>query len=134
MATTSQHDNVERARHAYEAFGKGDMEAVGNFMADDILWHTGGSNVISGDYRGKEAVFGFFGKLMQETGGTFKSEVHDILANDAHGAVMVTNTAERKGKRIEWRSVNITHSDQQGRVTEFWAFPENSQELDEFFS
>jgi uncharacterized protein len=134
MATTAQHANVERARRAYEAFDKGDMEAVGEVMADDILWHAGGSNVLSGDYRGREAVFGFFGKLMQETGGTFKAEVHDILANDTHGAVMVTNTAERNGKRLESRAVNISHIDKEGRVTEFWSFPENSKELDEFFS
>jgi uncharacterized protein len=134
MAATAHHPNVERARRAYEAFGTGDMQAVGEFMADDILWHSGGTNVISGDFRGKEAVFGFFGKLMQETGATFKTEVHDILANDEHGAVLVTNTAERNGKRIEWRAVNLSHSDGEGRVTEFWAFPENSQELDEFFS
>jgi ketosteroid isomerase-like protein len=134
MTTTVQHANVERARLAYEAFGKGDIEAVGQFMADDILWHVGGTNVISGDYRGRDAVFGFFGKLMQETGGTFKSEVHDILANDEHGAVLVTNTAERNGKHFEWRAVNVSHSDSEGRVTEFWAFTENSQEVDEFFS
>jgi ketosteroid isomerase-like protein len=134
MATTSQHPNVERARRAYEAFGKGDMQAVGQLLADDILWHTGGKSVISGDYRGRDAVFGFFGKLMQETGGTFKSEVHDILANDQHNAALVTNTAERNGKRIEWRAVNISHVDRNGLTTEFWTFPENSQELDEFFS
>ena len=134
MATTAEHANVERGRRAYEAFGKGDMEGVGKFMADDILWHVGGTNVIAGDYRGKEAVFSFFGKLMQETGGTFKAEVHAILADDEHGAALVTNTAERNGKRIEYRAVNISHTDGEGRVTEFWAFPENSQELDEFFS
>jgi ketosteroid isomerase-like protein len=133
MATSAQHANVERARRAYEAFGKGDMQAVGEFMADGIVWHVSGTNVIAGDYRGKDAKFGFFGKLMQETGGTFKADVHDILANDKHVATLVTNTAERKGKRLEWRAVNVSHADAEGRVTEFWAFNENSAELDEFF-
>jgi ketosteroid isomerase-like protein len=134
MATTEQDVRVETARRAYDAFAKGDMETVGGIMADDILWHVGGSNAISGDYRGKEAVFGFFGKLMQETGGTFKTEVHDILATDQHGVVLVTNSAERKGKRIEWRAANISHSDADNRVTEFWAFPEDSAVVDDFFS
>src|SRR5579872_713806 len=111
MATTTQHANVERARRAYEAFGKGDIQAVGEFMADGIVWHVGGDNAISGDYKGKDAVFGFFRKLMQETGGTFKSEVHDILANDQHGATLVTNSADRKGKHFEWRAVNVSHTD-----------------------
>lgn len=134
MAATQQHVNVERARVAYDAFDRGDMQAVGEIMADDIVWHSGGNNVISGDFRGKEAVFGFFAKLMQETGGTFKAVVHDILANGEHGAVLVTNSADRNGKRLVWRAVNLSHSDDEGRITEFWAFPENSQEVDEFFS
>jgi uncharacterized protein len=134
MATTAEHANVERGRRAYQTFAEGDMKALGEFMADDILWHVGGTNVIAGDYRGKEAVFGFFGKLVEETGGTFKAEVHAILADDEHGAALVTNRAERNGKRIEYRAVNVSHTDGEGRVTEFWAFPENSQELDEFFS
>lgn len=134
MATTGDHLNVERGRRAYEAFAKGDLQAVGDFMADDILWHVGGTNVLAGDYRGKEAVFGFLGRLMQETGGTFKAEVHAILADDEHSAALVTQTAERNGKHIEYRAANISHTDSEGRVTEFWAFPENSQELDEFFS
>jgi uncharacterized protein len=134
MATTAEHPNVERGRRAYEAFAKGDLQAVGDFMAADIVWHVGGTNVLSGDYRGKEAVFGFFGRLMQETGGTFKAEVHAILADDEHGVALVTQTAERNGKHIEYRAANISHTDSEGRVTEFWAFPENSQQLDEFFS
>jgi|SRR5437660_8939206 len=134
MATTAQHVNVARTRQAYEAFAKGDMQAVGDSLADNIQWHIAGKSPLAGDYRGKDAVFGFFGKLMEETGGTFKIEVHDILANGEHSVALVTNTAERKGKRLAWRSANITHGDAEGRVTEFWGFNEDSQAVDEFFS
>jgi len=65
MATTAQHVNVQNARRAYDAFAKGDMQTVGELMADNIVWHVAGGGVISGDYKGKDAVLGFFVKLAQ---------------------------------------------------------------------
>lgn len=134
MATTAQHANVQRSRRAYEAFGKGDMETVGKLLADDVVWHVGGNNPLSGEYRGKDAVFGFFGKLMEVTGGTFKLEVHDILANDDHSVTMVRETAEKGGKKLDRRAVHVTHPDSEGRVKEFWAFDEDQAAGDAFFS
>lgn len=134
MATTAQHANIQRSRRAYEAFGKGDMETVSELLADDVAWHVGGNNQLSGEYRGKDAVFGFFGKLMQVTGGTFKLEVHDILANDEHSVTLVTETAEKDGKKYENRAVHVTHPDSEGRVKEFWAFNEDQAAGDAFFS
>jgi ketosteroid isomerase-like protein len=134
MATTAQHVNIQRSRRAYEAFGKGDMATVGELLADDVVWHVGGSGPLTGDYKGKDAVFGFFGKLMEITGGTFKLEVHDILANDEHSVTLVRATAEKNGKKFEDNAVHITHPDSEGRVKEFWAFQENQAAADEFFS
>lgn len=134
MATTAQHANVQRARRAYEAFDKADMETVGELMTDDIVWHVGGNNALTGEYKGKDAVFGFFGKLMQNTGGTFKLEVHDILANDEHTVTLVRQTAEKDGKKFESRAVHVTHADSEGRVKEFWAFEEDQAAGDAFFS
>ncbi|GEM_PF-6613861 len=31
-------ENVEVARAAYEAFRRGDLEGVGKYFADDIVW------------------------------------------------------------------------------------------------
>jgi uncharacterized protein len=134
MATTAQHVNIQRSRRAYEAFGKGDMATVSELMADDVLWHVGGNNPLSGEYKGKDAVFGFFGKLMELTGGTFKLDVHDILANDEHSVTLVSVTAEKAGKKFEGRAVHVTHPDAEGRVKEFWSFDEDQAAGDAFFS
>jgi hypothetical protein len=134
MATTAQHANVQQARRAYEAFDKGDMATVSELLADDIVWHVGGNGPLAGDYKGKDAVFGFFGKLMQLTGGTFKLKVHDILANDEHSVTLVRETAEKDGKKWDSNAVHITHPDSEGRVKEFWAFQENQVAADEFFA
>lgn len=129
----ADHPNLEIARSGYEAFAKGDMATLNNVISDDIVWHSGGNNILTGDYSGKEAVFGFFGLLAQETGGTFVNEIHDLLANDDHGVALVNQTATRGGRTLEGRSVHVFHM-RDGQMTEFWAFPEDQGLLDDFWS
>lgn len=128
----SDHPNLERARTGYEAFAEGDMDTVSSVMADDIVWHVGGDNQLSGDYRGKEEVLGFFGRLMQETGGTFENEIHDLLANDEHGVAIVESSAKRNGKSISDNAVHVFHM-RDGKMTEFWNVPTDQGAWDEFY-
>ena len=129
----ADHPNLERARAGYAAFAAGDMATLNDVISDDIVWHSGGNNILSGDYEGKEAVFNFFARLTQETGGTFRNEIHDMLANDDHGVALVNQSATRGDKTLEGRSVHIFHMSD-GKMTEFWAFPEDQSQLDDFWS
>ena len=117
----TEHPNVEQARRGYEAFAKGDLATLSELIADDVVWHVNGVGPLTGDYRGRDQVFGLFGRLAEETGGTFRLDVHDILANDEHTAVLATLSASRAGKSIETPVVNVSHNDGDGRITEFWA-------------
>ncbi|MGH2786549.1 MAG: nuclear transport factor 2 family protein [Actinomycetota bacterium] len=130
----AEHPNAERVRRGYEAFASGDMDTVSELMADDIVWHVGGNNSISGDYKGKKAVFGFLGRLVQETGGTLRQEVHDILANDEHVVVLLQTSAERNGVRSDQRAVDVMHVGADGKIAEFWRFPEDSAAIDKMWS
>lgn len=134
MTTTVQHANVERARRAYEAYDRGDMAAISDQLANDTVWHMGGSGQLAGEYRGKDAVFGLLAKIMELSGGTFKLKVHDVLANDDHVVTLASQTAERDGKRFESNVIHVSHPDSEGRTKEFWVFQENQAEADAFFS
>ena len=79
----------------YDAFGRGDMEAVGAAYADDIEWRVNGPSPVSGTYEGKEAVFGFFQKMMAQYEGTLNVEVTAMVADDEHGFVRVRESASR---------------------------------------
>lgn len=129
----AEHPNLQRARAGYEAFAGGDMETLDDIIDDDIVWHTAGNNILSGDYVGKDAVFGLFGRLAQETEGSFKNDIHDMLANDQHGVALVNQSATRNGESMEQRSVHVFHMEN-GKLTEFWAFAEDQTALDEFWS
>ena len=128
----TDHPNLERAHAGYEAFAAGDLAAVSDLLSDDIVWHSGGSNILTGDYVGKEAVLGFFGLLMQESGGSFRNDIHDMLANDEHGVALVTMSANRGGESFEGRVVHVFHMSD-GKMTEFWAIPEDQSRYDEFW-
>lgn len=130
----ADHPNVALLRKGYSAFGEGDMATVGELFADDIVWHSPGSNPLSGDYKGKDQVFGLFGKLMELTGGTFTQQIHDVVANDEHGVVLVDNGAQRPdGRSWKGRSAQIWHI-RDGKCTEYWLFADDQPAADAFFS
>src|SRR5436190_14912958 len=111
------HPNEDLVRRGYAAFGSGDMATLDQLFADDIIWHVPGRSPLSGDYTGKEAVFGLFGRLAQETGGNFRIELHDVLANDEHAVALTTTTGERDGKSLNQNGVQVFHV-RDGKVTE----------------
>ena len=60
--------NTQLAQDAYAAFGRGDMPALAEVMADDIEWVNPGDpgdDPLAGTYRGKDDVLGWFGKLAE---------------------------------------------------------------------
>ena len=116
----TEHPNVELSRRGYDAFGQGDLATLSELIADDATWHVRGLGPLNGDYHGRDQIFGFFGRLFEETGGTFRLDVHDILANDEHTVVLATLTATRGGKSIEVPVANVSHN-RDGQVTEFWS-------------
>jgi len=73
------------------------MATVGRLLADDVVWHSPGKNALTGDYTGIPAVLALFGRTFELTGGTFCTEVHDNVANDAHGVALVTISGSRDG-------------------------------------
>jgi uncharacterized protein len=129
----AEHPNVQLLRTGYEAFSKGDMETIDKLFADDIVWHEGGRNPLSGDYKGKEQVFGLFGKLIELSEGTLKIEIHDIVANDEHAVALVTLSASRKGRTFSGTSVDVFHI-RNGKAVEFWDNLTDRYGLDEVFN
>lgn len=127
------HPNEEALRKGYDAFGRGDMETVMGLFTDDIQGHIPGENLISGDYSGKEEVGGFFGKLFELSDGTFRVEVHDVLAGDEHAAGIVQLIAERNGKSLALNDAQIWHVNN-GKFSEFWSCVYDQKALNEFWS
>ena len=127
------HPNDDLVRRGYAAFGSGDVATLGTLLADDIVWHVGGRSPITGDYKGKDQVFGFFAGLAERAGGTFRLEIHDVLANDEHAVALVKATGERAGKTLNDNGVQVFHV-HGGKVTETWFHPGDQSAADAFWT
>jgi uncharacterized protein len=133
------HPNEELLSRGYAAYNTGDMDTIQALFGDDIVWHAGGSNPLAGEYHGFQEIMGFF---RQSDGadrrhlpysGTFRIEVHDILANDTHGVVLSTFYAARDGQTMALRVADTWHL-ADGKATEHWSFFEDQAAADKLFS
>lgn len=126
------HPNADVVRAAYQAFGTGDIEAVANFIAEGSVWHIVSAGSLNGDYKGRDAVLGFLGKLMEETGGTFKLDVHHVVADDEHAVALLDVSASRNGKTTATRQAAVYHIEN-GQSTEAWFLYEDGAAMAEFW-
>ena len=127
----AEHPNVTRIRDGYAAFAKGDFAVLNDLFAEDLLWHDGGRNQLAGEYRGRDAVFGLFGKLMEVTEGTFRADLHAVLADDEHAVALVAIAASRGGRSVEVNEAHVFHM-RDGKVAEFWNANTDQYAIDEF--
>jgi len=126
-------DNADLVRGGYAAFARGDVDAVLALFADDILWHVPGRGPLSRDYRGRDAVRGFFGELMALSGGALRLHVDELLAKGDTVVALVTESAERAGR--PWSSPQVhVWTLNNGRATRFWQYQGDQQAEDEFWS
>lgn len=118
------HPNAQIVSDAYAAFARGDLDAIRNTYFDSsITFHLPGDTPMSGDFAGIDAVFGLFGRLFQESGGSFHLEIHDVVANDDHVVGLTTSLGERNGKPFSYRNVHVAHL-KDGKIAEWWEAPD----------
>ena len=129
----ADHPNAVLIKKGHAAFTTGDMATLTDIFADDVVWHLFGNNQLSGVYRGRDAVFATFAKTAELSGGTFISEVHDVVANDEHAVMLTQVTATREGRSMDSMDTDVFHV-KDGKVTEFWSFVEDDHKTDAFWS
>jgi uncharacterized protein len=80
----SADENIRLAQSAYEAFGRGDLPALAEMMADEIEWVSPGdpdADPNAGTVNGKEAVLDWFGGLASTLDFT-TFEPREFIAQD----------------------------------------------------
>jgi uncharacterized protein len=127
------HPNEELVRRAFDAFANGDVDMLRTLMDQGSVWHAPGRNQLAGDHRGVDAILGYFAKTMELTGGTFRTELHDVVANDEHTVSLFVARGQREGKTLEARNVLVTHV-RDGKLGETWLFSGDQYAADEFLA
>jgi len=103
MSTLTLTDNAQTVAKMYEAFGRGDIPAILDNLADNCTWIGAGKGSLpqGGVYKGKDAV-NFFMRLGEsEDFNAFNTEaIHNIGDNEVVAFGNMTATSKLTGKKV----------------------------------
>jgi ketosteroid isomerase-like protein len=128
MQTSTDHPNATLVRKALEAFNAGDMQSYADLIADDVVWHQIGAETMRGKQAMADSLPG------GEVPWQITADVHDVVANDEHAIALVDAHATRAdGQTLDYRTAEIMHI-RDGKLTERWAFADDTQRIIDFFA
>jgi len=81
--TTAQADDpyMTLVRKGYAAFNAGDIETLKTVLSHDVVQHVPGQSKVAGGYKGIDAVLGYYGALLELTGGTFRVDLLNVFGD-----------------------------------------------------
>jgi hypothetical protein len=125
----SVEENVQAAKEGYAAFGRGDVPAILELLADDIEWiEPGPPDVLpaAGTYRGKEEVGRFFATIGENL-EMHKFEPHEFIAQDDHVVALVSTEATVKptGRKVANHLAHVW-TFRGGKLARFEAFSDTA--------
>jgi uncharacterized protein len=112
-----------------EMYAGGDLAAVEELLAEDVVWHVPGTSPIAGDYRGREAVTGYF-RLRRELAG---GAIRVAKGGEAHHEEALVQLADGRaplgGREVGWRTAGV-YRVADGRIAEAWLVPLDQEHFD----
>jgi len=128
------HPNAVRIRELFAAFRAGDLATIQAIVPEDAVWHFPGRHgQLAGDQRGREAILAFLLKVMALTNHTFRLDLIDVLANDAHAVALFRGGGERNGKTLD-NPTCLRLRLRDGQVVEVWEFVWDLYAVDDFWA
>ena len=125
-------NNIDNTRKSYAAFSAGDIPTLLEHIAPDCVWHVGGRSAVAGTYVGHEQILGYFGKLVEISGGTFAVELIDAAELPASGMVtaLINTTMTVNETSTQVRMVELGRMNAKGQLAECWWFSEDQYAQD----
>jgi ketosteroid isomerase-like protein len=121
------HPNATQYRAAFAAFTTGDLDTFRSMLADDVVWNT----ILGDTMNGAEAVATTMSGL---AGSDFEIDLHDVVANDDHVIALLDVHVTDGDREINYQTAEILHVDDDGKITERWAFSNDAQAIAAFFA
>ena len=94
--------NMDVVRRGYDAFSRGDMDALMALYDDEATHNVPGSSKISGAHKGKENILALYGALFELSDGTVRVDLRHVMS-DGDSRVLAVHTAslEKDGEAYE---------------------------------
>jgi len=101
---SSRHENsIKRLYHLWHA---GDAAGIEREFSPKLSFEIKGKTLLSGKHD-RAQFAGLITKMKELSGGTFQSEIHDLLVSDRHAMILATHKLTRGGAALEYRSVQV---------------------------
>ena len=112
-----------------QMYAGGDLAAVEELLAEDVVWHVPGTSPIAGDYRGRPAVSEYF-RLRRELAG---GAIQILKGGEAHHEEALVQLADGRaplgGRDVVWRTAGV-YRVAEGRIAEAWLVPLDQEHFD----
>jgi ketosteroid isomerase-like protein len=119
-----EHPNAALTRRVFAAFGNNAM-AVSAALARDVVWRVPGDTAMSGEYHGRREVVEFLRRTGTETGGTYRSRLETVFADDDWAVAIYRATGRRNGIELDIDQAFVIRC-KDGRWQEVTAVPLNA--------
>jgi ketosteroid isomerase-like protein len=107
--------NVDTARSAYEAFGRGDLAALQEDFAENAVWYTSEELPLGGETQGREAIMGNFAQIPNYW-SSFSVEPEEFIEAGDYVVVRGTQRAGNDKGSFESPFVHLMKYDGEGKV------------------
>src|SRR4029453_11562696 len=112
-----------------QMYAGSDLEAVRELLAEDVLWHVPGTSPIAGDYRGREAVTGYFHLRRELAGGAIQIAKRGEAHHEEALVQLADGRATLGGREVVWRTTGV-YRVADGRIAEAWLVPLDQEHFD----
>ncbi|MCI0436435.1 MAG: nuclear transport factor 2 family protein [Gemmatimonadetes bacterium] len=129
----AEHPDAVIMRRTAAAFNAGDLSTLAGLIAEDVAWHLPGRSPFAGDFRGRDATFAMFGRLMEASAGTLRVDLQQVLGGDGAAINIDRITAQRSGRRLDMRLLLLARIEN-GRIVEAWDHFEDQYAWDAFWA
>ena len=119
------HPTAAAFREAFTSGDPADPDAFRAMLADDVVWHQIGGATINGADEVVATMSGL-GEV------DFNLDLHDVVSNDDHTVALMEVTISMGDESFNYRTAEIYHV-ADGKVTERWAFSDDSARISAFF-
>jgi len=112
-----------------EMYAGGDLAPVEELLAEGVIWHVPGTSPIAGDYRGRNAVTGYFRLRRDLAGGTIRITKGGDAHHDEALVQLADGQAPLGGQEVAWRTAGV-YRVAAGQIAEAWLVPLDSEHFD----
>jgi uncharacterized protein len=128
-----KHPHAQALEKLYTHLAQGEIQPAIDVCSEKMTYQVPGNSKLAGKYDRTAFVRDFSGKLRELSGGTFKLEIHDILASDLHATVLASCKLVRDGKPAEFRTVHVWRFEN-GKPLAGYEYPRDLYQFDAFWA